>query len=130
LDDALERLVLACREAGDIVTGRLCNILNEKRRQFDVTFARYLEKPFSARLSVSIDAVALDGLWRREQNTTSLPPLWIEVQGQVVHLRFLNAPLQCHTVDDIRRHFESAIRREHPDVSVKWLDEASDALPR
>jgi hypothetical protein len=130
LDDAVERLVLACREAGDVVTGRLCSILNEKTRRLDVTFARHLGKPFSARLSVFIDASAVDGSWRREQYMTSLPPLWIEVQGQVVHLRFLNAPLQCHAVDDIRRHFESAMRREHPDVSVEWLDEASDALPR
>jgi tetratricopeptide (TPR) repeat protein len=129
LDAAVGRLVHACREAGDIVTGRLRGILIEQRRQLDVAFAQY-EKPISARLSVSINASALDGLWRREQYMMSLPPLWIAVQGQLVHLRFLNAPFQCHTVDDIRRHFESAIHREHPDLSVEWLDEASDAVPR
>lgn len=114
------RLVQACKEAGWGVASRLREFLNDQHRLENLEMARLLTPSLTAKLPVRLNETTLDRLWRFEQYMVSLPEVAFQVVGDHVHLAFLSSPFLENQADEIKRHFEAALRRDYPTLSVSW----------
>jgi hypothetical protein len=116
-----KRIMEACQGASHEVRGRVRAELNEEHRESEVGVAELIGVPVSARVHPRLQKQEIDGLWREEQYLTALPPLAIQVSNGVVKVAYHNSWHQNHSREDIRRHFEWAVCRRHPDMRVEWL---------
>jgi hypothetical protein len=114
------RLVQACQEAGWDVAWRLREFLNEAHRQDNITLAELLTPRLTAKLPVHLDETTLDRLWRFEQHLVSLPEVAFRVDRNTVHLGFISNLFYDQREDEIKRHFEAALHRDFPEMSVSW----------
>jgi hypothetical protein len=60
-------------------------------------------------------------MWRFEQYAASLPALAVYTRNGLVSLAFRSPSGLNHSMEEIKRHFESAIHRKHPETKVEWL---------
>jgi hypothetical protein len=60
-------------------------------------------------------------MWRFEHYAVSLPALAVEARDGLVKLAYRTPSEPAHSVEEIKRHFESAIHREHSEIKVEWL---------
>jgi hypothetical protein len=119
------RLLYACQEAGPTATERLRELLDEERRAMDQSFAATRAElsgaSLTAQLTVNLTREDIERAWRFEQYATELPVIAVEAKDGVLKLAYYTRTGQELTVDDIKRHFQSAIKRRHPDAQVEWL---------
>lgn len=119
------RLLYACREAGPTATERLRELLEEEKQAMDRSFAATRAElsgaSLTAKLSVNLTQQDIESAWRFEQYATNLPVIAVDAKDGVLKLAYHTQTGQELTVDDIKRHFESAIRRHHPDAQIEWL---------
>lgn len=116
-----KRTMQACKEASSDVRARVRATLDEERRESDVAIAKQIGETLTARLPRTFQEQDIDRLWREEQYVAKLPPLAIEVSDGVARLAYSNSWQQNHSRGDIKRHFQWAVYRHHPNVDVEWL---------
>jgi len=122
-DAEFAKLVQACKEARGQAVGRLRAFLNEQKSAWEIHLAKEWGTRVMAKLSTQLPEAELERLWCREQHRNRLPDVAIETQGMHTCLAYTNAFDQDFSAEDIKRHFESAVRREHPNLTVQWIDE-------
>lgn len=117
-------IVQACRDAGGVVEERVRELLDEERWQSDAQLAAMIGERISARLPANLQKDDIERMWRFEQYFFSLPVLAVEVTDGLVNLAYRNGLGQNYSVEDIKRLFEAAIHRPHPEAKVEWVIEA------
>jgi hypothetical protein len=120
-----KKIVQACREAGPFVTERLRELLEEEKRASEESFAAQRAELsgawVTAKLPANLTQREIERAWRFEQYVTTLPVIAVSACDGVVNFAYFTFTGQEHTAEGIKRHFESAIHRAHPEINVEWL---------
>jgi hypothetical protein len=116
-----KKIVQACREAGHGVAARIREFLDEERWQSDASLAALIGERIRVRLPANLQQIDIERLWRFEKYVVSLPVIAVEARNGLVNLAYFNHHGQDHPAEEIKRHFESAVHRSHPDINVEWL---------
>ena len=121
-------LVRACQEAGSDPVASLRVELNAAVRRRNIEFARTSGMRVMATLNAPLDKDTLERLWYREQLRTSLPDVAFEISDKRVQLAYKNDMFQNHSTEDIKRHFESAIRHQRTPDKIARARTSEEAL--
>jgi hypothetical protein len=118
---AFRKVVQAYREAGPAVAARVRLFLEQEHWQCESLLAAMIGTGMKARLSATLPADEIERMWQNERYAVSLSALAVEAQDGQINLAYRNHVGQTHSVKKIKRHFESAIQKEHPEIKVEWL---------
>ena len=124
-----QKIVLACREAGYDVAEKVRQFLDEQRRESEASLAEICGERVIAKLPPNLQQFDIERLWRFEEYVVSLPTIAVEIKHGLLNLAYRNHTGQNHSAEDIRRHFESAVHRQHPDIQVEWVAELHPEKP-